>query len=251
MNNLSDLLLHIPGVARVECYDSLPSTNTHARTLADKGAPLGTVVIAREQTAGRGRFDRRFVSPEGGIYLSYIFRGDPAAAPHLTTCAAVAVAEAIESLVNADVKIKWVNDLWLNEKKICGILSEAAWTPDGDLDFAVIGIGVNVHASPLPDSLAAIATSIEAETAVRLEIHALTCAIVKRLGERLASLGAHYPAYAARSALNGKLVTISRGEDTYSATVRGIGEEGELLLTLTDGTETTLSSGEVVSVRTC
>ncbi len=248
----STALLQIPGVSQVEYHETIPSTNTRARELAESGAPHGTVVIARAQSAGRGRFDRRFVSPRGaGIYLSYLYRGTTAAMPYLTSCAAVAAAEAIESLVKTEVKIKWVNDLWLSGKKIAGILTEAAWTPEGDADYAIIGIGINVLHTDLPAELAEIATSVEEATGTRLSVETLTTALLTHLTARLASAAdrTHLVSYAARSSLDGKRVTVQRAGETFDATVCGIGENGELLLTLTDGTPLVLASGEVTRVR--
>ncbi len=243
----------LPQLGEVEVHDTLPSTNTRARALAEAGAPDGTVVIARGQTAGRGRFDRAFVSPvDCGLYLSYIVRPTCPAEeiPHLTTCAAVAVAEAVETLADTTVQIKWVNDLWIDGKKICGILTEGALNTDGSARYAVIGIGLNVRHAALPVEVAEIATSIEDATGERLSLAAVAEEVLRTLGARLAHFTdkTHLAAYRARSALDGARVQVLRGNDAYDATVVGIGAEGELLLVRDDGARVSLSSGEV-SVR--
>ncbi len=251
----ASLLRALPMLGEVEVYDTLPSTNARARALAEEGAPHGSLVVARMQTEGRGRFDRRFESPaDSGLYLSLIVRPDCAAslAPHLTTCTAVAVAEAVESLTGAEVKIKWVNDLWMGERKICGILTEGALDIErGSLRYAVVGIGLNVQHADLPAYLAEIATSVEDETGKRIPLATMLIKLLDCLLARLEHFAdkTHLAAYRSRSALDGRRVKVCRGDEQYEATVRGIGEEGELLLSAGDGREICLTSGEVVSVR--
>ncbi len=248
------LLRALPMLGGVEIYDCIPSTNTRARELAEAGAPDGTVVIAWEQTMGRGRYDRRFESPrDGGLYLSYIVRPDCAAAlaPHLTTCTAVAVAEAVEALTGSEVKIKWVNDLWMGEKKVCGILTEGALDVErGRLRYAVVGIGLNVRHAELSPAVAEIATSVEDATGEEIDLADMAVELLRVLHARLSRFadGTHLASYRRRSALDGRRVTIRRGEESYSATVRGIGAEGELLLTTEEGREVSLTSGEVERV---
>ena len=136
------------GRCRILVYDHLPSTNQTAREMAADGALDGTVVLAHKQSAGRGRLGRSFFSPDGtGLYMSLILRRDLTAADalRLTPMAAVATAEAIEDMVGHKVDIKWVNDIYLDQKKVCGILTEGSVDPtSGRLAYAVIGIGVNI-----------------------------------------------------------------------------------------------------------
>ncbi len=253
-NNSAERIKHeVSGLAHIEWHGEIDSTNARARVLADEGAPSDSVVMAHAQSAGRGRFDRRFISPAGcGVYMSYLVRPqggvDPAA---LTSCAAVAIAEAVEELSEAEVKIKWVNDLYINSKKMCGILTEGRFLPNGDLDYAVIGFGVNVRHADFPPELQGIATSIEDETGLTLEIADVAVACLNHLRARLSHIddNSHYDAYRARSFLDGRRVTVQRGGETYDAYVRGIGMRGELLLTLARGEEITILSGEVVGVH--
>ena len=133
---------------RVEIFDSLTSTNTYAKELAVSGS--GEVcIIARSQTCGRGRMDRSFFSPDGGLYMSLLLRRNLKAADavRLTTAAAVAVSRAIDAVAGVGSSIKWVNDIYLNGKKVCGILTEGKTSSDGMLDFAIVGIGVNLALS--------------------------------------------------------------------------------------------------------
>ncbi len=148
-------------------YETVDSTNTVCRTLAQEGAPDGTAVIARRQTAGRGRMGRGFESPAGlGLYLSMLWR--PVSSPEgllpLTAMASASAALALRRAAGADVRIKWPNDLVLHGKKLAGILTEATLSGSG-VDHVVIGVGVNLRQTPSDFSpeVARTATSLEAE----------------------------------------------------------------------------------------
>ncbi len=250
----NEIAASLPLPVGIRIYDTLPSTNTYARALAEAGETGPLVVIARTQTAGRGRYDRRFESPEDcGIYLSYLLHPDCRAdeVPMLTTCTAVAVAEAIESLTDVKVQIKWVNDLWVSGKKISGILTEGAFSPDGGVRYAVVGVGINVKRAVMPPEVADIATSLENVTSKIPSISLLTARVIEKMTAHFACFTnrAYLESYRARSALDGCRVTVSRGEEIYEAMVRGVGESGELLLTMDDGEERVLVSGEVVSIK--
>ena len=148
-------------------FDSVDSTNNVLKEMAGKGAPSGTVVIADHQTGGKGRLGRSFSSPAGvGIYLSFLFKPDSGLnrIADLTSWTAVAVCDAIYNAYGIDTKIKWVNDIVLNRKKICGILTEATVEGEsGMIDNCIIGIGINVNESSFPEELSQIATSISLE----------------------------------------------------------------------------------------
>lgn len=151
---------------RVEVFKTLPSTNEAVKILASNGEAEGKVILSEEQTAGRGRKGRKFFSPPGtGIYMSILLRPKLSAAEStlLTTSAAVAVALAIESVSGKNTQIKWVNDVFMEGKKVCGILTEASMSLEhGWLDYAVLGIGINVTlpTGGFPDELTGIARSI-------------------------------------------------------------------------------------------
>ena len=151
----------------MEIYDEIDSTNNRAKQLAMQGAAHGTVVLARQQTVGRGRFGRKFFSPENsGVYISFVLRPSLPAerAVMITSMAAVAVARAMERVADVKASIKWVNDVYLGTKKACGILCEAGLDfESGQMQYVVAGIGVNVGRMDFPPELREIATSISNE----------------------------------------------------------------------------------------
>lgn len=227
----------------------LPSTNTTARELAQSGAPEGTVVVAAAQTAGRGTRSRAFFSPQGGVYMSIILRPREADGCLITSCAAVAVARAIERLCPLNVQIKWVNDLYIGGRKLCGILTEAGFAPDNSLDFVVLGIGVNVATTTFPPELAALATSLGNEGCA-VERAALIAAILEEWERAYATIGSgeFLAESRARSCVLGRRVTVTRGSEQFTATARDINDRGHLLVQKDDGDTVTLLSGEV-SIR--
>lgn len=155
--------------AEIHVFESVGSTNTVLKDLSSQGAPSGTVVIADQQTGGKGRRGRRFASPSGvGVYLSYLLKPDSGyeKISDLTSWTAVAVADAIKNAYGIDTSIKWVNDLLLNRKKICGILTEVSVEGEsGFIDTCIIGIGVNVNeaSGDFPEEISEIATSLSIE----------------------------------------------------------------------------------------
>lgn len=155
------------------------STNTRLKNMLN--APCGTVVVAEEQTGGRGRYGRHFYSPRGGIYLSYLYGGKYDDAAFLTAVCGVAVKRAAEKICGVKLSLKWVNDLLLNGKKVCGILTEAVYF--GAEHRTVIGIGINCGSEnePLADEIAAVATSIYAETGAVPNKNALCAEIITAL----------------------------------------------------------------------
>lgn len=147
--------------------DSVDSTNNYLKGLAAEGALSGTAVIADSQTSGKGRLGRSFLSPSGvGIYLSYLFRPESGFEniSNLTGWVSVAVADALKSACGIEPQLKWVNDLLINRKKICGILTEGFASKGSDhIDNCIIGIGINVNETQFPEELSAIASSIAME----------------------------------------------------------------------------------------
>ena len=150
------------------CLDTVDSTNNYAKTLASRGAPDGTAITAECQTGGRGRLGRSFQSPKGkGLYLTVLYRPDlpPNQAVKLTAYTALAVCDGIQAAAGVRPGIKWTNDIVLNGKKLCGILTEMVTDSHGALDYVIAGLGVNVHHRPddfSPD-VAAMATSLAQE----------------------------------------------------------------------------------------
>lgn len=234
----------------IHLLDVIPSTNTYAKELAAKGAPHGTAVVADHQTGGKGRLGRRFESPSDvGLYMSVIIRPDfdISLSPMITSAAAVAAAEAIEALCGENIRIKWVNDLYLNGCKICGILTEAALNPQMKrLDYAVIGIGINVRKCDFPDEIKAIATSIEAETGKIIDRNELCGEILNRLEHHLKNMNtkAHLSEYRRRELLTGNYITANSGGEAVEGYAVGIDSSANLILRHSDGSERRLVSGE-------
>ena len=168
----------------IHYYKTTDSTNTRAKEYAKNrstGVTSPAVFIAEEQTGGRGRLGRTFHSPRGGIYVSFLIYPDVKAekSTALTAYAAVRLAKTLGSLVGVVPRIKWVNDIYLGDKKLAGILTEGEISPDGTLAYAVCGIGLNLSRSPLPKELSSIATSIEEETGIALEPALVTARIIE------------------------------------------------------------------------
>lgn len=226
----------------VTLVEEMASTNTALKEMA-AGAPVGTVLIADRQTGGRGRLGRSFHSPEGGLYLSVLI--PPADA--ITCCAAVAAARAIESLCDAEMDVKWVNDLYLKGRKVAGILAEGVLAPDGALTAVVLGIGINVGEMTFPDELRSIATSLGNE-GYSITREDLAAAFLNGLTETLCADTSVMNEYRRRNLVLGRSVTVVRGSETYPATAVAVTDKGHLIVRTPDGQTHELSSGEV-SVR--
>lgn len=237
--------------AEIEIHPELGSTNDRAKELALSGAVHGTVVLAQRQSAGRGRFGRVFHSPEGsGVYFSCILRPQlpPDRAVLLTCMAAVAVARAMEKLADVDAKIKWVNDVYIQNKKACGILCEAGLDyAAGKLDYVVMGIGVNVGFMEFPEELREIATSLSNESGEAIPRTRFIAELINQLNILSPQLvsGGFMEEYRSRSNVIGREVEVFRGDERYRAVAAGISDEGELIVRREDGSEVCLHSGEI------
>lgn len=236
----------------LKVLDEVNSTNIAAKELASAGAPHGTAVAADMQTMGRGRLGRTFVSPAGtGLYLSVILRPEIEleATAMMTTAASVAVAEAVEKLTGSAAQIKWVNDVYLNGKKICGILTEASLGLEmKSLDYAVIGIGVNVRSvrGKFDSELIKTASSIEDETGLIIDRNALCAAILDRLEFYTDSLRerSFLEGYRRRELLTGNDITAMVGNQPITGKALGIDDNGNLIVELPNGSVKHLGSGE-------
>lgn len=232
------------------------STNRYLKELAAAGAPEGTVIIAEKQSAGRGRLGRIFFSPEEkGIYMSILLRPEIELQRSvlLTSMAAVAVARAIERVSGVKAQIKWVNDIFLNKKKVCGILTEAGIHMEKScLDYAVVGIGVNVGVMEFPEELKEIATSVSNECGFAVSKEVLIDEILKELEQWYPTLwdGSFLEESKKRSVLLGKdilVLDVSAEGGSYPAKAVDINELGNLVIERNGVTEV-LNSGEV-SIR--
>ena len=236
----------------IHVFDTLESTNLTLRELANAGAPEGTVVLAAAQTGGRGRKGRSFYSPAGtGVYVSILLRPDLAAedAVRITTAAAVAVCEAVESVSGRAAAIKWVNDVLMDGKKVCGILTEASFGMEsGRIDYAVLGAGINVYAPDggFPAEIAKVAGSV-LEHSLPDAKNRLAAAYLSSLLPLYLALGSAeaIAAYRRRSLAIGRTVTVLSGTGARSARALDVDERCRLLVEYEDGACAALSSGEI------
>lgn len=235
---------------QLEVHDSLDSTNTRAKRLAASGAPHGYLVCADSQHSGRGRFGRSFFSPEhSGVYITYILRPRLPAerAVMITSLSAVAVARAVEAVSGLDVGIKWVNDLYVNGRKLCGILCEASMDfESGMLEYAVLGIGVNAARMEFPEELRHIATSIGNECGREISRSRLIGEISNQLEALYPELetGAFMAESRRRSIVIGRDVTLLRGGDRVPARALDIDDQGRLVVRTEVGVER-VGAGEI------
>ncbi len=230
------------------------STNLWIKRLAKEGASEGTLALAEFQSAGRGRLGRSWEVPEGtSVMMSILLRPkfEPQYAPTLTLVMGMAVAKAVKSL-GFDVSIKWPNDVVVSHKKICGILTEMG-VRDGKIDYAVIGVGINVNIKEFPEEMADKATSLYLESGKEFDRSQIPGLVMEAFEE-------YYEKFAATCDLSGLkeeyesiLANYNQpvrvlAKEPYEGVARGITDGGELLVEKTDGTIVAVSAGEV-SVR--
>lgn len=249
--SLELLLKRNPFIVSLQELSETDSTNRVAKELAVSGAPEGTLVVAERQNGGKGRLGRSFFSPKGGIYMSMVLRPEIPAerAVLITTCAAVAVARAVEKVSTATAGIKWVNDIFVQGKKVCGILAEAGLHPDRAAPaYVVLGIGINVKHQSVPEELKDIIGCLE-DSGVSVSKADLIAAVWEEFSGlyRNLSTAAYMEEYKRRSVLLGKAVTVFAPGGEYKAVVTDIDKEGHLEIDR-DGVKQKLSYGEV-SVR--
>ncbi|MBP3383991.1 MAG: biotin--[acetyl-CoA-carboxylase] ligase [Firmicutes bacterium] len=234
-------------------FDTIDSTNTYAKMLAAEGAEHGTTVIALQQTGGRGRLGRSFHAPPGtGIYMSIVLKteSDFSKALMATTAASVAVCRAVSAVCSAEAQIKWVNDIYLDGKKVCGILTEAI-TENGLPKALVVGIGINCSTIGFPEELLDIAGAIDGN----YDPQQLTAQVINELLALAVNMDPRefIGEYKDRSMVIGKTVKVYKGgysPDAHGlpARVLDIDNSGGLKVIYSSGLRETLSSGEI-SIR--
>ncbi len=232
----------------ITVLDKASSTNDYAKGLLKEGKGEA-VIIAKEQTMGRGRMGRSFFSPKGtGIYMSVILKPrEGTDSLSVTAMAGVAVCRAIDKLYGAETKIKWVNDIYLSGKKICGILAEGIIDPESQkLSNIILGIGINVHKTKFPKELKEIATAIENEIRKEISRSVIIAEILNEL-DRLLYSGEFIEEYKQRSMVLGKEIRVIKGNEGYLARAVDFTPHGGLVI-LADGEKRTLTSGEI-SIR--
>ena len=241
---------------RTVYFDATDSTNAQAKRLAEAHAPHGTLVVSDRQDGGKGRRGRSWASPSGvGIWMSLILRPEiaPSSASMLTLAAALAVREGIQEETGLSPLIKWPNDLVLNGKKICGILTEMS-TELMEIQYVITGIGINVNQREFPSEIRDTATSLSLEAGRCFRRSSLIAAILKAFEKdytaflKTGDLSLLLEEYNACLVNRGKEVCILDPSGEYRAVAEGIDESGSLLVTLPDGTRREIISGEV-SVR--
>lgn len=241
---------------RICYFDLTDSTNQQARLLAEQGAEHGTVVVADRQTAGRGRRGRQWDSPPGtNIYFTLLLRPEfhPSKASMLTILMALAVAKGIEETGVEGVSIKWPNDVLLNGRKVCGILTEMSAEPDG-INHVVIGTGINTGPYTFPEELQDKATAIANETGRKVNRAELLQKVLQQFETvyeefcRIGNLSYLIADYEKRLVNKDREVKVLDPKGEYAATAKGITENGELVVIDESGEERQIYAGEV-SVR--
>lgn len=229
---------------------TLDSTNAAVRRLAEQGAPEGTVVLAGSQTQGRGRYGRTFYSPEDtGVYLSLLLRpaGDPQQTVLLTAAAAAAMCQAMEALGVENPGIKWVNDIFLSGRKVCGILCEASFSLEtGAPEYVVVGAGINVYAPKggFPPEIADIAGALW-ESPMADGKNKLAAEFLNRFWTLYRTGGDFLEDYRRRSLVIGKTVAVMAGGESKPALALDIDDRCRLRVRFANGEERSLSYGEV------
>lgn len=255
---LQNLTESCPWQDSVLWFDSIGSTNTLAKELAAQGAPQGTVLIADHQTGGRGRRGRSFHSPAGtGIYMSVILRPDcsPQELMHLTCAAAVALCDAVEVSCGIRPGIKWTNDLVIGKRKLAGILTELGLSPDGKVDYAIIGIGINCcqSESDFPKEIRSIAGSLHSVTGSAIDRAKVAATMIDALYRMNAVLLTEKASilnrYRADCITIGKEISLVKADGSVRhGTAAGVDDNGALLVRFPDNSTEAVNSGEV-SVR--
>ena len=238
-------------------FESLPSTNSEAARQAMEGAAEGLVIVAGEQTAGRGRLHRRWISPAGaGLYFSLVLRPaiEIASWSLLPLMAAVAVHDALLDACGMETDIKWPNDILADGRKLCGILAETIETSTGRA--VVVGIGINLTADALPSELRAVATSVQDATGSMPDAEALLHSLIRALviryetfqtGEGPAAITREWTRRS--SYASGKRVKVACLNEEFAGMTRGLVSDGALRVETDAGEIKVVRAGDVTSVR--
>lgn len=244
----------IPQILR---FDSLSSTSIEAARRAVEGAAEGLCIVASEQTAGRGRLDRHWVSPkDAGLYCSIILRPrfDQSLWPLLTLMAAVVVHDTLVDTHALETDIKWPNDVLSNDKKLCGILAETVETPLGRA--VILGVGINLKKNSFPAELEGVATSVEAAVGRVEDSHTVLERLLDLLGRYYQILpGPNGPEEILRewsrrsSYASGKRIRVTNGGEILEGITRGLEGDGALRVEMNSGEVKTVRAGDITAVR--
>lgn len=232
----------------VEVFDELDSTNSYAKRIVSRGLTNTTLVIADSQTSGRGRLGRSFYSPKGtGVYFSYVYKPKTglASGVAVTSAAAVAVCRAIREVTGFKSGIKWVNDIYIDGKKVCGILCEAITELSSEMaQCIIVGIGINVSTVDFPEELVSKAGSLRVKN---IDRNRLTASVVNHLETLIQGLDKRtfIDEYRRLSLVTGKTIIYTKNGVETKAVAVAIDDDGGLVVRHFDGTETTLNTGEI------
>ncbi len=237
LNNSKNLIL----------LNKTDSTNSFAKRLTDSPIPL--TIIAKKQTSGRGRINRTFVSKKGGLYLTYVTNnfGSNFNAGLITACTADAVATAINEVCDIDCDIKWVNDIHIKGKKVCGILVEGCFSNNQTTpNKIIIGIGVNIARNFANKEIKNIATCLQKECNKKVDINLLAATIVNHLEQNLQNIDnlSFIENYRKRSIVINKNITVIQNDKEYQAVALRIEDDCSLTVLL-DGKEKNITFGEI------
>ncbi len=261
------LMGYLPGrrMNNVECFDVVDSTNHEMMKLAVDGAPNGQVIIANQQKRGKGRRGRTFSSPAGqGIYMSYLMippyevkrriasSGNNSMWSAITSWTAVTVAKTIYNLCGVRPDIKWVNDLYMNGRKICGILTQTTFDAEvSEIQNIIIGIGINVHEDyeDFPEEIRDIAGSIWSETGSRIIRAELASELIHALDEMCerwpGDMEEYLDNYRRWNIVTGRDVMVNYGDNSEQVHVDAIGDDFSLIVTDQKGEQKHLICGDV------
>ncbi|MFH1003141.1 MAG: biotin--[acetyl-CoA-carboxylase] ligase [Chloroflexota bacterium] len=229
-------------------YPALATTMAEAGQAARQGAVEGTVILADEQTEGRGRLGRRWLSPRGNVAFSVVLRPGRAELPSLIMLAALAVVRSLRAVTGLDGQVKWPNDVLINGRKVCGILTESA-LKEATVDYAIIGIGLNVNL-PAADlaGITPAATSLAVELGRAVPRRDLICRLLLEMEQLYLSLrggGSLYQEWRDNLVTLGKPVRVTVGRVVYEGVAEDVARDGRLRLRQPDGRMVDITAGDV------
>ncbi len=241
---------------KLQYYPETGSTNDEAFKLGIAGAPEGTVIIADSQTEGRGRLHRAWHSPAGSnIYTTVILRPqlEPSRVPQISIFAGIAVAEVLEKYCPNRINVKWPNDILINGKKVCGILSQAK-ADVNKVDFIILGIGINVNINQFPGEISNIATSLAIETGREIPRQQLIISLYENLAKWYKQLlqegfGRIKEKWLSLSLMIGQKVQVMFKDEIISGAAVDLDDDGSLILLAEDGKRIKASAGDATIMR--
>lgn len=254
---LSQLSEEYPWKEHFQWFDEIDSTNDYLKRIARQGAPHGTVAIADHQTGGHGRRGRTFLSPEGvGIYLSMLIRPNCSVQDlmHLTCATAVAMCDAVEASAGFRPGIKWTNDLVYGKRKLGGILTELGFTPQGQVDYAIIGVGINCcqqqsDFAPEIRDIAGSLAMVSGQIIHRSRVAAAMMDALYRMDQTLLTQKENMLCrYRENCITLNQEISLVRGDEVRHGYALSVDDEGALIVRFSDGHTEAVNSGEV-SVR--